>query len=347
MRCWLNRRIKVGLTAIGLAGVLVGLASWLPLLGALGQPMPGFIYSPFYTANIFNDASLNGYRAGLRPEDRVIQVNRQHIEQLTPLAAQSGELYLTYELKQALVSIPVQAQKWTVGRLLEKSGPLLGAGCWLIWLTIRLWLTPMSRNKHSLVASVFLAGLALLSAPDYFLAPGAGHESGFDPISHWHNGEYLATTAKWSSYFYGLLWTLAATALSIFWLQNLFDHTRVRPNVRQWAIATTLLLLGFDLGDYLFAALRTLRYNNPDYTVLHWRGEFWLLWPLVLTLAWVSKLKLNSRSVIQHFCLMFLVAGFMVPTIFDWQWVGPGVQWYVIFVVVYFELECYKYRANS
>lgn len=227
MRYWLNRRLKFGLVGIGLAGMLVGLASWLPLLWALAAPMPGFIYSPFYTANIFNDASLNGYRAGLRPEDRVIQINRQRVEQLTPLAAQGGELFLTYELKQALVSIPVGTQEWTIGRLLEKSGPLFAAGGWLIWLTVRLLLKPKSRNKNWLATSVFLAGLALLAAPDFFLGSGAGRESGFDPISHWHNGDYLATTAKWSSYFYPLLWTLAAAALGIFWLQNLLDKARL------------------------------------------------------------------------------------------------------------------------
>ncbi len=317
--------------------MLVGLASWLPLLSALASPMPGFIYSPFYTANLFNDASLNGYRAGLRPEDRVIQVNRQRIEQLTPLAAQGGELYLTYELKQALVSIPVQAQEWTVGRLLEKGGPLLGAGCWLIWLTVRLLLKPKARNKGWLAASVFLAGLALVAAPDYFLGPGAGRESGFDPLRHWQNGEYLAITAKWSSYFYSLLWTLAAAALGIFWLQNLLDKARVRPKVRQWAIATTLLLLAFDLSDYFFAALRTLRYNNPDYIVLHWRGEFWLLWSVVLILTWISELKLNFVLLLRGLGLTLFVVGFVVPTIFDWQWGGPGVQWYAILGVIYFE----------
>jgi hypothetical protein len=190
------------------------------------------------------------------------------------------------------------------------------------------------------------AGWALLAAPDYFLASGAGRNSGFDPVAHWQAGEFLALTAKWSSYLYYPLWSIPMVALGIWYLIFLLKPSRWQ----RWIIASVLLLACFDLGDYIFSAALTYRYNNPDYIVWHVRSEFWVLWPSIIILAsWRSfyqlrkdkktsgELKLKSAflRLAQPLLLVLFVGGFVAPTVFDWSLPGIGVQWWALLIILF------------
>lgn len=331
--------------------------------------MPGFIYSPFYTTNLFTDPTLNGYQMALRPEDRVIEVNKERIDQLDTAVVRNAKVYLVYELVHALVGIRVPVQNWTINRMLEKASPLFLSGILLLWLNVR-WLLavqlvpvkagaendppdntdgsrsqPRRENEKWLILSGVLAGLALLTAPDYFLAPGAGLNSGFDPVARWQAGEVLALTSKWSAYLYYPLWTLAAAACGVFQLKQLITKIRWQ----RWFMGIVGGLVTFDLADYIYAAYLTYRYNNPDYFVWHVRGEFWLLWPLLLILVWVNIFMSENTSLknygtpsnfkpnlIAGICFSLFVVTFIVPTVFDWSLPGFGVQWWSFLAIPYF-----------
>lgn len=344
--------------------VLVGLASILPLIWSLTRPMSGFIYSPFYTTNNFCDATVKGCQI-LHPEDRVIEVDHQRIDQLNQLTGQGGTLLLVYELVHALISFLAQTQAWTAGRLLEKSGPLLASGFVLIWFAI----SELRRNKSGEIApetksllqkaiaaksatnwlllSVVLSGLGLLAAPDFYLAPGAGLTSGFDPVAHWHAGEYLALTAKWSTYLYYPIWTLAAATLATYHLQQLLNGLRWRV----WAIAVGWLLIGIDLIDYLYSAYLTHHYNNPDYYVWHTRSEFWPLWGCVLLLIWLPAIRSLRQTVLvsllSRLAFTLFLFGFIMPTVFDVTLPAFGVQWWAVAIIFYYRLRTFpKNPAN-
>lgn len=346
---------RVAVLLVLILAIAFGLASILPLIWSLTRPMSGFIYSPFYTTNNFCDATLNGCHI-LHPEDRVIEVDHARISQLNYLTGQGGTLYLVYELVHALIGITVETQQWTVGRLLEKSGPLFITGFVLIWLMLKgLRQQPETlRNIETkpivqkltglnwLLVSACLMGLALLATPDFYLAPGAGLDSGFDPLAHWQASEFLALTAKWSTYIYYPLWTLAAATLGTYRLQHLLAGRRGQT----WAIAVGWLLITIDLIDYCYSACLTHHYNNPDYYVWHTRSEFWPLWLSILLLVWLPRstaspkfLKLDIPNLLSRIAFTVFLLGFITPTVFDWMPPGLGVQWWAIAIIFYYRLQ--------
>ncbi len=344
---------------MGVMGLLVGVASLLPLLTMLGKPWPGFFYSPFYTTNVFTDQTTPAWQAGLRPEDRVIRAGSFGIDQLQIEATRvgnGGKLYLVYELGQVLTGIESKVEELEGWKLLEKAGPLFLGGIMLVGYG--MW----RFGRRDIWAGIFswLAGLGLLAAPDYFLGPGRGLESGFDPAYG---------LGKWASYFYFPIWTLVLAAGWFWAIQRIFAE---KKRWWGWAMGVTGLVLAFDLLGYLNAVWRTATYNNPDYVVWHSRGEFWVGWlGLGLILSGHSTLtlalfllgrenltpfplrgegrgerqlkethKLDSPFaskergqkvrfvIIIVVCLLLFVGGYVVPTIFDVVLPGPGPQWY-------------------
>ncbi len=291
-----------------------------PLVGLLSGPRywPGFFYAPFYTTNIFTDLQTPAYRVGLRPEDRVIGANRERIDRLAVLTARQGAsgdaLVLIYELgrEAASIRVPVEPLGWE--RILEKWGPLVGAGLGLAGLAWRgRWVAGPS-------------GVALLAAVDYWLNPGAGRESGFDPAG-WAGLEQavLLATAKWSTYFYWPLWTLAWATL-LWWLA----HQLAVGRSRRLFYALSVALGCAELGAYTYEAVKTATYNNPDYITFHARAIFWFGWGSLLALAairlWQVRRKWQSWAGFGG--LSLFVVGWAGPTTFDSVWPGPGPQWY-------------------
>jgi len=360
---------------MALTGLLVLLASALPLLAVVGKPWPGYFYSPFYTTNVFTNQTTPAWKVGLRPEDRVIRVGSSGIDQFqveTARVGVGGKLYLIYELGRVLTAIEVRVEELDGWRLLEKSAPLFLAGIMLVGLGAwRLW----NKNKWAGIFS-WLVGLGLLAAPDYFLGPGHGLESGFDPAN---------SLGKWSSYFYFPIWTIALATGWVWATQRIFAGNK---RLRGWAFGVGGLLLAFDLLDYLYAVWRTATYNNPDYVVWHSRGEFWVGWlglallfslviflkktrmtqnsgysthsTLTLTLSLLGRGNLNpspflareggifvgavrepsvrSRvrfAFLTETFLLLFIGGYVVPTIFDFVIPGPGPQWYCLGLVCF------------
>lgn len=320
-----SKKFRSGFALTGLGLVL--LASVGPLVGQLSSSgyWPGFFYAPFYTANVFSDPTTPAGAAGLRPEDRVIGLRPARIERLAELTdragAVGGKVTLIYELGRELTSVEVPVTRLDWGRGAEKAGPLLVAGLLLVGLG---W------QKRQGWAG--LVALPLLAAPDYWLNPGAGRESGFDP-AHWlANGQFLFVSAKWSSFLYWPLWTLAWAGLSLSVAGQLFQFQK-----RAGGLARALILtaLAAELAAYLYDAIKTATYNNPDYVIWHARAVFWPGWGLLLGLTglWAWR-KQTWAAWVGLLGLALFVAGFAFPTTFDTALPGPGPQWYALALLI-------------
>ena len=318
------------LTVIALACFTLSL---LPLVWAVGRPWPGFFYSPFYTSNIFSDATTPAYQVGLRPEDRVVQAGAlpghwpriNFLASETALAAQSNRsLTLVYELGREATTIALAVESLNWLRLAEKAGPIFLAGVGLTWLSF-------SKANQGLFWQGFtgLSALALLAGADYFLNPGSGLESGFAPGEA---ADWLAASGKWSAYLYMPLWKLAVAAGLIYAFYFLFAKN---VRLQRASLALTLALLVFDLTSYSYEAIRTATFNNPDYIVWYSRAAFWPEW-ISLSL-WLTLVAVRSRNWRQYLSLagfLLFVIGFIVPTTFDLALPGPGPQWYSLGIVL-------------
>jgi hypothetical protein len=315
--------------------LIVFVLSLLPGLGSVSGPWPGFFYSPFYTTNIFSDVTTPAYQAGLRPEDRVIQAGAlpgqwpriASLEKETSLAAQSNRpLTLVYELGRDLAAISVQVEPLDWWRWLEKAGPLFLSGLLLAGLSL-------SSRFISIPQQVFagFAALPLLAAPDYFLNPGHGLESGFVPFSA---ESWLTASGKWSTFLYAPLWKLAIGAGAIYALSQLWPQP---SRLKRIGAALIISGLALDLISYIYEASRTALYNNPDYMVWHGRGAFWPEWIGLGVLLIVSESRrLARKGLLPLVGFGLFLGGFIIPTTFDMALPGPGPQWYSLGLVLFF-----------
>jgi hypothetical protein len=348
------------------------LLSALPLVWAVGRPWPGFFYNPFYTTNLFTDPTTPTYQAGLRTEDRVVQAGAlpgqwpriDQLHQQTALAAQQNRpLTLLWELGPVAgtIAIPVENLSWW--RVLEKSGPLFVAGLMLAFLALSRKELPPERRCFAAFAA-----LALLSAPDYFLNPGFGLESGFAPLAA---PSWLTAPAKWSTYFYAPLWKIALTwgiydlRFTIYDLLLVFlrspsaktpKESSIPPNrltpdtrhptplfqsliVNRQSSILLLVLLVFDLITYGYEALRTAIYNNPNYMIWHGRTAFWFEWGIFGLLLLVAQFRTKAfilHKVIALSGFLLFLFGFLIPLTFEVALPGPGPQWYALGFVGFF-----------
>ena len=305
---------------------LVTLATLVPLLSfAAGERYwPGFFYAPFYTNNVFSDPTVPAAAAGLKPEDRVIGLNGVRIEFLRAITARQGQaggnVSLVYELGRELaaISVPVERQSWE--RLFDK---------WAVFGLGGLGLAAWGWRKRQRLAQIF--SLVLIASGDYWLNPGAERLSGFDPAAFVTSGEWGFASAKWSTYFYWPLW-LALWGIAGW---ELIERLQVR---RRTLIFLKKVLGTFALAElaiYSYEAIRTARFNNPDYITFHIRTIWWPGWAPVFVLAtlvcfrqkrWPCWLGLGG--------LIVGVAGFGAAVFYAVELPGPGPQWYALGLVV-------------
>jgi len=309
--------------------VLVILATLLPLLSfSSGERYwPGFYYAPFYTNSVFSDPDVPAARSGLKPEDRVIGLNGVRIEFLREITAEQGRaggsLSLVYELGRELAAIKVPVEQVGWGRLFDK---------WAVFILGGLGLAGLGWRTRNRVTQV--GALVFLASGDYWLNPGAERLSGFDPASFVASGEWGMASSKWSTYFYWPLW-LALWGV-IAWV--LLGQLKVR---RRILFVLRALLGAFALADlavYIYEALRTARFNNPDYITFHIRAVWWPGWALVLVLAIAAVIRLNRGSEWRWWAglvgLVIFVLGFGAPIFYAVEIPGPGAQWYALGLVL-------------
>ncbi len=312
-----------------IALVVVAWLSVGPMIGLVTGPRywPGLFYFPFYTTNLFTDPTTPGWEAGLRPEYRLVSVNRERIDRLAAQTeeqgAAGGTLLLLWESGRdaVFVRVPVVPLGWE--RILEKFGPLLLTSLGMTYLG---W-----RGNNRLA---YLSGLATLAALDYWLNPGTGRESGFDPAGWLSEGRFLMLSAKWSSYFYWPLWITVWAALGWHFAKLAFGG-RSRRGIYALIAALTLA----ELAWYSYEAARTATFNNPDFITLHIRAIFWPAWVIVFGLAvgflWQNRLK--PKAWLSLAALLTFFAGWAIPTTFNNAWLFvPGPQWFVITLLLAF-----------
>lgn len=301
---------------------LAAFATLLPLLsfGAGERFWPGFFYAPFYTNSVFSDPTTPAARAGLAPEDRVIGLNGVRVEFLREITARQakagGNISLVYELGRELSALNLSVERQSWERLLEK---------WAIFGPGGLGLAAWGWRKDSWLA---LVGATLLMASgDYWLNPGAGRESGFDPGSFLASGEWSLVTTKWSTYFYWPLWLGVWLVVGLGMVERLKASRNLLKLLR--IILVTLSLTG--LAVYLYEAARTARFNNPDYIIFYFRLIWGPGWAFGLAIGlWVALRQNKWQSWLSLAGLVLLAGGFGAATLFEVALPGPGPQWYAL-----------------
>ncbi|NWJ45748.1 MAG: hypothetical protein HXX08_07705 [Chloroflexi bacterium] len=311
-----------------LAMIVVGI-SFFSTLATANSYWQGFFYSPFYTTNVFTDSATPAWQVGLRPEDRVVMVAGQRIDQLQLLTVKAGlagkSLNLVYELGRVLTAIDVNIQVLDWSRYFEKNAPFLLASLSLIWIGV-------ITRKSPLLLRIFctLSGVALGIAPNYYLANGCGLESGLET--------QCLLSGKWSTYLYNPLWSVTVAIGLCWYLSELVEKKRWRL----WAQGLVLLALLISLAGFLQASIISANYNNPDYVVWQSRGEFWFLWGSLLVLAlmrvWRRK-RQREWGLLTVACLLVFTGGFIFVTVFDIVIIGLGQQWYTLALPLYFQIN--------
>ena len=306
--------------------ILVALATLLPLLSfAAGERYwPGLFYAPFYTNNVFSDPSVPAAVAGLKPEDRVIGLNGVRIEFLREITVRQGQanssIALVYELGRELaaLNVPVEKQSW--GRLFDK---------WAVFGLGGLGLAAWGWRRQNRLAQV--GGLILLASGDYWLNPGAERLSGFDPAAFVASGEWGMAPAKWSTYFYWPLWLALWGVVGWGLIERLAGRRKIRVFLK-------ILLATFALAElavYTYEAVRTARFNNPDYITFHIRAVWWPGWALVFILAaWVCWKQRRWKGWLGLAGLIVLVVGPGAMAFYAVLVPGPGPQWYALGLVL-------------
>jgi hypothetical protein len=316
--------------------LVIFLLSFLPVLGfATGtRCWSGFFYAPFYTTNIFTDSTTPGWQAGLRPEYRVVLVNRQPMSRLHVLTEQSGTLRLLWEVGPARldeIDVPVEQLAWS--RILEKYAPFYAIGLFLVWLGWR---------RQLFLAMVGAA--AIFAAADYWLNFGAGTQSGFEPGA-WLT--ILNTTSKWSTFCYVPLLTLLWATLN--W--HLLEQVITRQRVRRLLQAVVVAFGAGEIAAYAWNAGITAIFNNPNYVIFHTRTVFWA-WLLPLALAFALAVRRRPRWVkdwLDCAGLLIFIVGYLAQTIFDRVfWDSVGAQWWLTGLVLFaFCQQAYRKEVKN
>lgn len=318
---------------------LVTVATLLPLVSfsAGDRYWPGFFYAPFYTNGVFTDPTTPAARAGLAPEDRVIGQNGVRIEFLREMVTAEGRLggdvSLVYELGRELAAIKVPVEKLGFDRLFDK---------WAVFVIGGLGLAAWGWRKKSGLA--LIGSLLLMASGDYWLNPGAERLSGFDPASFIASGEWGMATTKWSTYFYGPLWVLVWLVIGLELAGRLKARRRFLKLTR--IVLATLTLT--ELAVYIYEAIRTARFNNPDYITFHFRLVWWPGWLLLLFLGlWVAFQRKRWQSWLALVGLIVVVVGFGATTLYAVEVPGSGPQWYALGLALASVAWSYSGRAAS
>ncbi len=102
--------------------VIVWAATLYSTAGQIGHPFPGFFYSPDRIVSAFTPQDFTGWQSGLRPWDRVIQVNGQHWSEMSRLVQEAGigtTLVYTVERGDQSLLIPVPTMEFKPDILLR------------------------------------------------------------------------------------------------------------------------------------------------------------------------------------------------------------------------------------
>jgi len=110
---WRPRWVVAGVI---LAAVLVWAASLTSIATQIGHPFPGFFYTPDRIVSGFTPQDFSGWQAGLRPWDRIVEVNGHHWREMRRLVREAGvggTVVYTVERGSQRLQIPVPTMEFT------------------------------------------------------------------------------------------------------------------------------------------------------------------------------------------------------------------------------------------
>jgi hypothetical protein len=146
------------------AAVLIWATSLYSIASQIGDPFPGFFYTPDRIVSAFTPQDFTGWQAGLRPWDRIVAVNGQHWREMRRLVREAGggtSLVYTVERGDQRLQIAVPTMEFTpdiVWRFI--AGAILFAICSLavgIFVYVR---NPSGRlNRYLLLYLLAWAGI--------------------------------------------------------------------------------------------------------------------------------------------------------------------------------------------
>jgi signal transduction histidine kinase len=105
-----------------MAAALVWSACLYSIASQIGRPFPGFFYSPDRIVSGFTPQDFTGWQAGLRPWDRIVEVNGQHWREMRRLVLAGGiggTLIYTVERGDQRLQIAVPTMEFTPDILLR------------------------------------------------------------------------------------------------------------------------------------------------------------------------------------------------------------------------------------
>jgi signal transduction histidine kinase len=127
--------------AVLILAVLVWGICLYSLARQIGKPFPGFFYSPDRIVSGFTPRDFSGWRSGLRPLDRIVEVNGRHWRQMQREVREAGigtELVYTIERGGLRLHIAVPTMEFTTGILMRFLPGYLASA--LVFLAVGIFL---------------------------------------------------------------------------------------------------------------------------------------------------------------------------------------------------------------
>ena len=218
-----GRQLWVVAAAV-LLGALVWSISLYSIVGQLGKPFPGFFYNPEQVVSGFTPQDFTGWRAGLRPWDRIVAVNGRHWREMPRLVREAGiggRLVYTIERGEQQLEVTVPTMEFTVdiiGRFLP--GYLFSS---LVFLAIGIFVyvrSPGERLNRYLLAYLLV----------WAVGGGVVWES-------------FLSQQKWMAYLLVPYAVTAPVAGWVFFWSFPADRTR-KAFLARWPLLQALILLG-------------------------------------------------------------------------------------------------------
>lgn len=269
--CW----VVVGVILI--AAVIWG-ASLYSIASQIGGPFPGFFYTPDRIVGAFTPQDFTGWQAGLRPWDRIVEVNGQHWREMRRLVREAGiggTVVYTVERGNQRLQIAVAAMEFTpeiMWRLIPSSFFFA-----LFSLVVGIFVyvhNPSGRlNRYLLVYLLLWAGVS-----------GAG-------------SEFYYSQQKWTAYLIQSWIALTCVAGWIFFWTFPADRAR-KEFLARWPLIPAFVTLGAAAAVY-FPALFFIA-SRLD------RPEWWRLY--TLSASWGSFLIFGGGSLVNKITPVLQIA---------------------------------------
>ena len=255
--------------AIVLAFGLLVLGASLYTMGIqIGDPYPGFFYTPDRIVSSYSLHDATGWQAGLRPWDRILAVDGQHPNELSRLVQEAGIggiVTYTVERDSQTLQFAVPTMEFTADILLGSFPPyvLYSVLCFALGLFV-YWRDPGSRLGQYLLMYLVLWGA--VTGP---------------------NCEYFASQVKWSAWvFHPWIATICVSGWIFFWSFPA-DRARVKLLAR-WRLVRSFALFGM----FVIACFLVL------YALAQRLDQRWTWNLYTLAISWVAFILLAGGSAI-------------------------------------------------